>query len=160
MVLTDSATARRRRSFLKYAIGAIHAFIGTTLAAIVGTVTTRSSFLKQRQDWLEVGAVRALTETPQPFEVAYIQRQGWRVEERKQLVYAYRDAEGKVVVLSSTCTHLGCMVRWDTQAAQFKCPCHGGVYNGFGKVVDGPPPRDLARLSVKVEQNRILVRRA
>ena len=39
--------------------------------------------------------------------------------------------------MSATCTHLGCQVHWDGEAKKFKCPCHGGVYDANGAVLDG-----------------------
>jgi Rieske Fe-S protein len=41
-------------------------------------------------------------------------------------------------------------VRWDDGLGQFKCPCHGGVFNRQGQVVSGPPPGPLTRVNVRV----------
>src|SRR5438105_3638760 len=58
----------------------------------------------------------------------------------------YKMAEATPVVLSSVCTHAGCSVTWHPERSQFLCPCHGGVFDGNGKSVAGPPPRPLTRL--------------
>jgi Rieske Fe-S protein len=58
-------------------------------------------------------------------------------------------------VLSSSCAHLGCPVRWITREGEgeFLCPCHGGIYNINGEYVAGPPPRDLYRYDFEVRDD-------
>lgn len=60
-----------------------------------------------------------------------------------------RELEGSVNVLSNSCAHLGCPVRWlvsaDTGEGEFLCPCHGGIYDINGGYVGGPPPRGMYR---------------
>lgn len=63
----------------------------------------------------------------------------------------------KLIALSPICTHLGCMVRWDRVDETFKCPCHGGVYDRFGRVKEGPPPAPLNELPVKTEDGTIYI---
>lgn len=48
-------------------------------------------------------------------------------------------------VLSNSCAHLGCPVRWLTVEGhgEFLCPCHGGIYDINGAYVGGPPPRGM-----------------
>lgn len=55
------------------------------------------------------------------------------------------EAQNALNVLSSSCAHLGCPVRWIPKEGEgeFRCPCHGGVYNINGEYVSGPPPRGL-----------------
>ena len=42
--------------------------------------------------------------------------------------------------INAVCTHLGCVVPWNTAENKFLCPCHGSQYNNQGKVVRGPAP--------------------
>jgi Rieske Fe-S protein len=58
-------------------------------------------------------------------------------------------------VLSSSCAHLGCPVRWITREGEgeFLCPCHGGIYNINGEYVAGPPPRDLYSYDFEVRED-------
>lgn len=55
------------------------------------------------------------------------------------------EAQQSINVLSNSCAHLGCPVRWQITEGQgdFRCPCHGGVYNINGDYVSGPPPRGM-----------------
>jgi cytochrome b6-f complex iron-sulfur subunit len=64
----------------------------------------------------------------------------------EQQCYVVSDREG-IFAISATCTHLGCVVRHEEDG--FACPCHGSVYDGRGRVVRGPAPRDLPWFSVR-----------
>ena len=66
--------------------------------------------------------------------------------------------QNDVVVYSSTCTHLGCTVRWDAGQRLFLCACHGGAFNLDGSVKSGPPPRPLDRLAFRIDHGNLLVK--
>jgi len=57
--------------------------------------------------------------------------------------------------LNAVCTHLGCVVPWNTSANKFICPCHGSQYNNEGKVVRGPAPLSLALAHVSVDDDNV-----
>jgi cytochrome b6-f complex iron-sulfur subunit len=57
----------------------------------------------------------------------------------------FRDDEG-FYAISTTCTHLGCIVARSPQG--FACPCHGSRFDSRGNVVGGPAPRPLPWLEV------------
>lgn len=61
-----------------------------------------------------------------------------------------KEALGKLNVLSSSCAHLGCPVRWLVLEGEgeFLCPCHGGLYDINGGYLGGPPPRGLYKYPV------------
>ncbi len=70
------------------------------------------------------------------------------------------------LALSWKCTHLGCVVPFQENApsldklatlGRFNCPCHGGMYDRYGQVIAGPPPRPLDLFPIKIEQGKILV---
>lgn len=61
----------------------------------------------------------------------------------------------ELLALSPTCTHLGCKVYWDRLKNEFSCPCHGGKYDMYGRVIDGPPPASLVRLPVKITDHMV-----
>ena len=58
-----------------------------------------------------------------------------------------REIENSLNVLSNSCAHLGCPVRWVVveDHGEFLCPCHGGIYDINGGYVGGPPPRGMYR---------------
>jgi Rieske Fe-S protein len=74
--------------------------------------------------------------------------EGFTEQEREQLV-------NSINVLSNSCAHLGCPVRWLVNTdgeGEFLCPCHGGIYDINGGWVGGPPPRGMYHYAqVKVE---------
>ncbi len=58
-------------------------------------------------------------------------------------------------VLSNSCAHLGCPVRWQVTEGEgeFRCPCHGGVYNINGDYLSGPPPRGMYSYVYEVRED-------
>jgi glycine/D-amino acid oxidase-like deaminating enzyme/nitrite reductase/ring-hydroxylating ferredoxin subunit len=58
---------------------------------------------------------------------------------------AYRDDDGALHVVSSTCTHLGCQVLWNGAERSWDCPCHGSRFGPDGRVLQGPAVKDLSR---------------
>jgi len=54
---------------------------------------------------------------------------------------------GDFVALSSTCPHLGCQVKWESQNDRFFCPCHNGVFDPSGIAISGPPGEAGQRLA-------------
>lgn len=69
--------------------------------------------------------------------------EGAIIEENGRKLAAYRDASGKLIVLSRKCTHLGCSVQWNATLETWDCPCHGSRFEPHGNVVRGPAQRDL-----------------
>ena len=61
-------------------------------------------------------------------------------------VAAYRDVEGAVTLRSATCTHMACLVAWNTAEKTWDCPCHGSRFTPDGKVISGPAESPLSEL--------------
>lgn len=53
-------------------------------------------------------------------------------------VAVHRDDQGNVHERSALCTHLGCVVRWNSLEKTWDCPCHGSRFQTDGHVVNGP----------------------
>jgi glycine/D-amino acid oxidase-like deaminating enzyme/nitrite reductase/ring-hydroxylating ferredoxin subunit len=61
-------------------------------------------------------------------------------------VAAYRGEDGALSVLSPVCTHLKCLVRWNTADKTWDCPCHGSRFHADGRVLSGPAEAPLEKL--------------
>lgn len=64
-----------------------------------------------------------------------------------QKIAAFRDENGKVHLLSPVCTHMKCIVRWNTSDRTWDCPCHGSRFKATGEVFSGPAEAPLAKAS-------------
>jgi len=82
---------------------------------------------------------------------------GWHKRVEHVRMYARSIEGGDPVVISATCTHLGCTVKWNSDTAEFKCPCHGGRFSECGDVLSGPPPAPLKRVPSQVRDGEIFV---
>jgi Rieske Fe-S protein len=65
------------------------------------------------------------------------------IEMGKEKFGAFRDASDDLHVVSATCTHLGCTVKWNKDEKTWDCPCHGSRYTHDGKVLNGPAIKEL-----------------
>ena len=90
------------------------------------------------------------------FLAARVRSAGQVVYQRGPKVFIARDEKG-FLCLSARCTHLGCMVVWNRDHRMFLCPCHGGKFNADGRNVEGPPPRPLDLLALRIDENGFLV---
>jgi Rieske Fe-S protein len=61
-------------------------------------------------------------------------------------VAAYRGDDGKPVLRSPVCTHLGCEVAWNTAERTWDCPCHGSRFKPDGEVIAGPAESPLSKI--------------
>ena len=62
-----------------------------------------------------------------------------------------------VYALSTRCTHLGCSLNYDAVSRKFRCPCHGSVFDRWGKWLSGPAKTDLLRIPVTIKANKDIV---
>jgi nitrite reductase/ring-hydroxylating ferredoxin subunit len=69
--------------------------------------------------------------------------QGAVVDHDGDKVAAYHDPESGVRVMSARCTHMGCIVAFNSAERSFDCPCHGSRFDTFGRVIEGPATAPL-----------------
>ncbi len=81
--------------------------------------------------------------------------------------FVFKDLRGSSIILantpdgfkaiSTTCTHLGCQVRWESAKSVFVCPCHNAYFDTDGNVMTGPAPKPLEQFEVILEDENIFV---
>ncbi|WP_240985807.1 FAD-dependent oxidoreductase [Acididesulfobacillus acetoxydans] len=57
----------------------------------------------------------------------------------------YIDAQRQVHAVDTTCTHLGCELRWNNAESSWDCPCHGSRFGLDGEVLEGPAMQALEK---------------
>jgi hypothetical protein len=62
-------------------------------------------------------------------------------------VACYKAEDGNVVRRSAACTHMGCLVHWNSFEKCWDCPCHGSHFAPDGDVLNGPALSPLAAAS-------------
>jgi menaquinol-cytochrome c reductase iron-sulfur subunit len=77
---------------------------------------------------------------------------------RSVLVRRSPDRPEEVKVLSPICPHLGCTIVCYPKSTHFTCPCHGGSFDLDGRLVSGPPRRDMDFLDGEIREGRLWVR--
>jgi glycine/D-amino acid oxidase-like deaminating enzyme/nitrite reductase/ring-hydroxylating ferredoxin subunit len=75
--------------------------------------------------------------------------EGAPVIHKGQRAGAYRDENGKLYIVNTTCTHIGCETEWNHAEKSWDCPCHGSRFSYAGDVIEGPA---LSPLELLVEE--------
>lgn len=153
MTVQDMEDRNERRGFLVACASALAAvpLLGGAFVAVRAMLSPAGGTEEIRQ------AVCKLSEVPEAGllerTVSYRLRRGPAVETVSRTVFLTRE-DGKVIALSSRCTHLGCSVVLDkeSQEAPLVCPCHDGRFDAKGAVIDGPATRPLERLQLEVPE--------
>ena len=95
-----------------------------------GLLRENLNVVVQYADWIKPGEASSADDIP-PGEGAVLRRGVHRVA-------AYRDDHGNLHERSAVCTHLACVVRWNSTEKSWDCPCHGSRFDAFGSVINGP----------------------
>ena len=101
-----------------------------TLGAIKDFASENLNVAAQYVDVVTPGEVSDVAEI-RPGEGAIVRR-------GVKKIAVYRDERGALIERSAFCTHLGCVVRWNSTEKTWDCPCHGSRFQIDGHVVNGP----------------------
>jgi glycine/D-amino acid oxidase-like deaminating enzyme/nitrite reductase/ring-hydroxylating ferredoxin subunit len=74
--------------------------------------------------------------------------EGKVLEINGERVAASRDEEGRLSLVSAVCTHMGCLVAWNSAEGTWDCPCHGSRFTAAGDVMAGPAETRLKAVDV------------
>ena len=107
-----------------------------TLRATPEYLKENANVAKQYKDWFTKGDVDEAAEI-KPGEGAVIGTGRGKIA-------VYRDERGNIHQRSAVCTHLYCIVHWNTTEKTWDCPCHGSRFDPYGKVVNGPAIVELS----------------
>ncbi|WP_219837000.1 FAD-dependent oxidoreductase [Paenibacillus sp. R14(2021)] len=77
--------------------------------------------------------------------------EGAVVRVRGKRAGAYREADGTLHLVDTTCTHMGCETYWNDGDRTWDCPCHGSRFSYTGEVVEGPAKKPLTSLREEAE---------
>ncbi len=90
----------------------------------------------QYADWAKRGEVESYDQI-QPGTGAIVRR-------GMKKIAVFRDERGLIHERSAVCTHLYCIVDWNSAERTWDCPCHGSRFDAYGAVVNGPAITPLA----------------
>jgi cytochrome b6-f complex iron-sulfur subunit len=136
-----------RRRFLRYLLG----FAVLSTVGMVATPVIRFLIPPKTADAAGGGKVLVGTTADIPAGSAKV------VPVAGKPAIVINSAQG-VKAYSAICTHLGCIVAWDSTAQNIACPCHDGRFSpATGAVISGPPPAPLVPLNTTVENDQIFV---
>jgi Rieske Fe-S protein len=169
----DAKDALSRRTFVLQALGLIGGGIAAVLGIpIAGFASAPGWQAKTPARLLSVSVVPTLRSSaltpvgkladfavgvPQYVKVGRPIVDGWVQEDAPVGVHVVRTSETDVAVFDPHCTHLGCPLAWSPGARSFVCPCHGGSFDGEGRVIGGPPPRPMIRYETQVQDGDVLI---
>jgi menaquinol-cytochrome c reductase iron-sulfur subunit len=159
----DPCASHGRRRALVLFVNTTIALLGGGLSALLGAFALKppSGPDAGRVRWIRAGTTDGLMpNVPSPRVLSITRVDGWYRERARETVFVVWDGDQQVRAISARCTHLGCQVRWAPDEQKFRCPCHGGVYDAAGSVIEGPPPRPLDTIEARVDgtDGAILVR--
>ena len=117
------------------------------LGGLGGFVEEVANNVKQYADYLTPGDVSS----PDDIRAG----EGAVIRRGLHKVAVYRDPEGGLHEVSATCTHLGCIVGWNSAEHTWDCPCHGSRFNPVGVVINGPAVENLKAISGTPPENPV-----
>ncbi|MFC7319481.1 FAD-dependent oxidoreductase [Halobacillus campisalis] len=78
---------------------------------------------------------------------ALLKGEGAVIQWKGERAGAYKDENGELYVLDTTCTHMGCEVEWNSAEHSWDCPCHGSRFSYDGHVMEGPAKKPLKKIA-------------
>ena len=148
-----------RRSFLQIATACLGGLVSLAAGIPLIGFAISPAWKKDESQWVDLGFVDRLKNSRfKKVNYTFTAKDGWVKATKKRSVYVTDVGDGEWDVFSRTCSHLGCLVRWNESKESFLCPCHGAVFDKNGAVVEGPPPKPLQKLEVKVENGLLYVK--
>jgi menaquinol-cytochrome c reductase iron-sulfur subunit len=156
----QASEGHSRRAFLFKLSLLLNGAVGAVLAVPIVGYLLGPSMKKRTQEnaWIRIGAISDFPEGEtrlvnfrDPFTTA------WDGQTGDIPCWVRRISGNNFQVFAINCAHLGCPVRWFSQAKLFMCPCHGGAYYQDGSRASGPPERGLFEYDHKIEGDSLII---
>lgn len=134
-----------RRRLLKWLTGGFLSLWGVGFAWVI------SSFLKppQSKSSLAERVIKVGPDDSMAVGQALLVRRG------RDPIFVIRTGEDTWIGLSAVCTHLHCVLQWDSEEEHLNCPCHRGAFDTNGNVLHGPARSGLQRYRVETRLGEI-----
>ncbi len=143
--MTTNSNNIKRRRFLKNIFSGIGILaLAETTYLIFNYLKPGSSKEKEETIYFEAGEINS-------FKINSI------TSFKNRGFFLARLKDGNFIALSAQCTHLGCILDFDAKANQLICPCHSSIFNIEGRVLQSPATKNLNRLEVKIDKQKVLV---
>jgi glycine/D-amino acid oxidase-like deaminating enzyme/nitrite reductase/ring-hydroxylating ferredoxin subunit len=81
-----------------------------------------------------------------PAEESLARGEGGLVKRGIRAIAAYRDEDGVLHRLASSCSHMGCVVRFNSFERCWDCPCHGSQFAPDGEAINAPATSALKKV--------------
>jgi Rieske Fe-S protein len=110
------------------------------------------------KDWLSVGKVAEIAPGQMlQFRTATVVGYVFHNDESRNQTDG--EPEPEWIAMSAACTHMGCIVAWNSTDRKLYCPCHNGAFTRYGKVADQSKSyiRALPRMQVQVQDGQVWV---
>lgn len=152
-----------RRTFLEWIVwvgaGVFGAMVSVPFVGALASPLVDGRRPRTRRGFVRVARLDALPiGEPRKVQVASESTDAWIRSARRPVgaVWLVRRQADRVEAWSATCPHLGCAI--EQARGGFACPCHRSRFDDHGRRVDGPSPRGMDRLEVRVARGDVLVR--
>ncbi len=73
--------------------------------------------------------------------------EGMVIDLKGEKVAVSKNEKGDITKVSAVCTHMGCIVNWNSALKTWDCPCHGSRFGSSGEVIHGPATKPLAPIT-------------
>ncbi|REJ94574.1 MAG: Rieske (2Fe-2S) protein [Planctomycetota bacterium] len=94
--------------------------------------------------------------TPRSFKVIADLQDYWNKFPNAEIgsVYMRLDGNGEVQCFNARCPHLGCTVKYNSNDANYACPCHDSAFSLDGERTNEIPPRGMDSLETRPQVPR------
>lgn len=71
--------------------------------------------------------------------------EGKIVEYDSHKVGVFKEIDGRIFVVTTKCSHLGCELKWNKDDSCWECPCHGSRFDCMGEILNGPAVKKISK---------------